>query len=463
MSAALACDCLIVGGGPAGSSLAFLLARAGLRVVLVDDGRAHHSGPYETLLAPTLRLLQRSGLAELVLPHASVDPLRHGAIWGSDAIAWRDDAGPGWLLHRGAFDAALRRAAGAAGVEVRSRARVKATLRGELELSTALGTERVLARCVVLATGRSSAPPLPRELVRADPSTMALTLVGEPHPADRGTAIVEAVPTGWIWTHAPNTGPASAAVLLDRAAVTADGASVALQAALAAAQGPAARLRGATVRHATDATARSFRALGDHLLIGDAAACIDPMASQGVEKALAAADHAAAVVATAVRVPQWWERLRNAHAQWEALLFAGHSTTAAQWYGREARFPDAAFWRQRRPTAALDAAPVSWDAPLIRSPQLAAQLVLVREGTSFVERAGVSHAATGEELSHVGYVSVQPLLDLFVAPSTLRRAVAAAGNDARLHVLSPHAVHTGLRALINRDWLIAAANAAGSP
>ena len=87
---------------------------------------------------------------------------------------------------------------------------------------------------------------------------------------------------------------------------------------------------------------------------------------------------------------------------------------------------------------------------------------MVRQGDTFESVDGVRDPTSGEELSHVGYVSVRPLLELFVQPRTLRAAVVAAGHDARLHALSPHAVHTGLRALLARGWLSVAGNAAGS-
>ncbi len=457
------CECLIVGGGPAGSALAFLLAQRGLRVVLADHGRAHHSGPLETLLAPAHRLLRRSGLLELVLPHAAVDPLRHGAIWGRDAIEWRPDAEPGLLLHRGAFDTALRSALIAAGVDVRCPARAERLADGGVRLTMPDRREVLRPRHVVVATGRARPPwPCQRELLQAGPQTTALTWVGEPDPADRGTAVVEAVPTGWIWTHAPAAGPASAAVLLDADATCEHGAKTALQAALAAARGPAARMQQARLAHATNATARLHRTMGEELLLGDAASCIDPLASQGVEKALAAADHAAAVIATAVARPAWWPRLRSAHAHWEAGLFFGHAAATTQWYAREERFTETVFWQRRRTVAVPRGEAVGWDTLLVRSPALVLQQVLVRQGDVFVEADGVCDPATGEELAQVGYVSVRPLLDLFRAPGSLRTALAAAGGDARLHVLSPHAIHTGLRALLARGWLIAAASAPGS-
>jgi flavin-dependent dehydrogenase len=82
-------DVAIVGGGPAGSSLAWLLARAGARIVLLDDGRHRPSAPRETLLAAAEPGLERAGLWQFAAAAAVPDPFRHGAIWGSDELVWR--------------------------------------------------------------------------------------------------------------------------------------------------------------------------------------------------------------------------------------------------------------------------------------------------------------------------------------------------------------------------------------
>ena len=65
-SAASACDILIIGGGPGGSTAAILLAEMGYRVVVVE--KAHHPRFHigESLLPANLPLLERLGVAEKV-------------------------------------------------------------------------------------------------------------------------------------------------------------------------------------------------------------------------------------------------------------------------------------------------------------------------------------------------------------------------------------------------------------
>lgn len=456
---------LVVGGGPAGSALALLLAQRARDVALVDRGRAHHSGPHETLLASSLPMLERAGLGRLVRDCAQVDSMRHGAIWGGDELVWQAPGEAGLWLQRGPFDEALRTAAAARGARVGCPGRVR--LRpggGEAELDLAgAGAELLRPAHVVIATGRG---PLPATVgaheAAAGPRTFAFTFVGEPAAGDRGTAVVEAVPEGWIWTHAPAAGGASAAVLLDGAQLHEVGREVLLARAFAHARGPAQRLRDRRLRHANDATARLRTTAADVLLLGDAAATIDPLASQGVEKALAAAEQAAAVLDTALDRPDWWPRLRLLHARWEQGLFNAHRAASAAFVQLERRFTAEPFWRRRQPPSAPRPA-LAPGTPLVRAASVQDGSILVRHGDGFVEAEGACDTATGETLSHVGYVPVLPLLATFAVPRALADAVTAAGRDARLFVLPPRAVHEAMLELHRRGWLTAAAGAAGSP
>lgn len=437
------CDVLVRGGGVAGAAAALLCARRGLAVTLVEPGRSAFSGPFETMVASAERMLQRIGIADVVVAAARRDPMRHGAAWGAPEFVWRDGEPPGLLLARGAFDAALRAAAVAAGVRVLRREPADVP-------ASALQFD---------ARGRaahSGAAPVER-----GPSLLAVTVVGAPHAGDAGTATVEATADGWIWTHAPDRAHAGAAVFVDGAHARRAGLSHLVARQLAAATGPARRLHGARIQHATDATARLAAPVAGVLRLGDAAGTIDPLASQGVEKALAAADHAAAVAAAAVAQPAWRERLYAAHARWEAGLWRAHGATAQAWYEREGRFAEQPFWVGRRrdlPTPALPAV----DAPLTVAPAVRAITALVRAGADFVAQPGFVHDGTGEERSHVGFLPLAALLSLFASPAPLAAAVARGGADARLFVLPPRAVHAACLDLLRSGWLIPAVNAAGN-
>lgn len=449
---------LVVGGGPAGVVAAARLAAAGHATTLVDAGTLHASGPFESVLASARPWLDRLGFGPELGEAAEVDPLRHGARWGGSELVWRDDQAPGLLLRRGPFDRRLRALLRSRGVTVLEGARVVENGDGSCHVRERRGRTHGPWRpeIVVVATGRTTRARLP--LSPTGPRTLAFGCVGEPAVGDRGTAVVEAVPDGWIWTYAPHQGPACATVLLDTVEVSRVGRAALLARAFAAAEGPAARLVGARVLHATDATPAVWRGTVDErrLRIGDAMATIDPLASQGVEKAFAAGDHAAAVVHTALREPRWRSRLFACHRRFELGVQAAHQRTAEEWYRREERFADQPFWTSRRVSSATSSGRPTEQAgnQLLRvASHVQPGQVLVRAGAEFVAAEGALDQRTGEEVARIGYVPIPALLARFRTPTTLPSAVADGANDARLFVLPPRAVHAALQELLRRGWL----------
>lgn len=457
-------DVVVVGGGPAGATLARLLAERGRTVALVDHGRAHYSGPFETVLASTRSAWSRmgllDGLADGLAGGVQPDPLRHGAIWGSPQLDWRQGDEAGLLLRRGPFDQALRDAAKRAGARVFEAAKWRRTDEGLAVDCGPVGDcgpegdanrPRTLhAKLMAFATGRAQVADLP-DVQPLGPKTTAVTLLGEPDANDRKTAVVEAISCGWIWTHVPEHGEASAAILVDQARLQDQKREVALHEILAQANGPAGRLREPRVAHANDATMwrRPDTELG--LLLGDAAATIDPLASQGVEKAVSAAEHAALALHTALDRPAWWPRLRAFHRRWEHGLQDAHGRAAQTFYRQENRFGDQPFWRTRSGPATAEAAT---EAPLQVASTVDKAPALMRHGHQIIEVDGAVDRATGEELARIGRVPVASVLKLFQQPTTIARAVARASQDPGLFVLTPHEVHEGILQLAARRWLV---------
>ena len=74
------CDVLVIGGGPAGSTAAALLARKGHRVTLIEKARHPRFHIGESLLPANLPLLEKLGVADEV-----------GAIgmkkWGAEFVS----------------------------------------------------------------------------------------------------------------------------------------------------------------------------------------------------------------------------------------------------------------------------------------------------------------------------------------------------------------------------------------
>ncbi len=158
-------DVVVVGGGPAGSALAALLARRGHDVLLLD---AEHF-PRDKICGEGLSpeawgLLERMGAAAGVRA-LSPRPLRGMRLVSPDGTAFRGEyrgrERAGFAVRRLALDAVLLDSAGAAGAEVRQGTRVTRLVREGgsvvgVEAESAGESRVVRARFVAGADGRRS-------------------------------------------------------------------------------------------------------------------------------------------------------------------------------------------------------------------------------------------------------------------------------------------------------------------
>jgi flavin-dependent dehydrogenase len=457
------CDCLIVGGGPAGAVLAGKLAQSGHAVVVADDGRDRRAVPEESLLPVSLRTLGQLDVLEAVAAAAVGDPLRHGAIWGSDALAFQEQGGPGWRVRRGVLDRQLRSWAVQQGAVVAAGHTVTvlpAGGTGDAVLTAADGTVRALRAAVIaIAAGRTISGALLAVQQHSErAATAAFCLVGDGAAADREHAVVEGVERGWTWGQPLADGKVSVAAFVDVDDLRAHGIDAVLAAVLGACRGPAARLRDGKLRHAVRATP-VLRTAADVLLLGDAASTIDPLASQGVEKALASADAAAAALRTVLQQPALRAAAFAEQARWEAGLWLAHAAMAADYYARETRFACAPFWRRRAERPAV-LAPT--DGPLIVAPALRPAPALRRHGDRFVVEPGFAAASGSPGLAAFAGVPIEPLLAAFRAPQALAAGVQAAAADPRIFVLARTAVIAAAHELVRRGLLVSAAAAAAT-
>ncbi|WJS86661.1 NAD(P)-binding protein [Paracoccus sp. TOH] len=357
-------DLIVLGGGPAGAVSAWLAARDGLRVLLVDPGRGR---PRLEGLSPRLhRWLAGQGLLDGF--DGITGPLRRQVDW-----AGISESNAEHVVERAALDAHLRRCAEAAGARL-----VIGSGRPEPG-GVWLGGARLRAPMVIDARGRRS----PAAGGKA-PATLALSgWVGAALPAGiRLTALAQ----GWLWRVALPDGRIWVQAMLDAAG---DGPPAdRLRAAMAAAEPMLADapLTGPPLlREAAPRLPAPVGAL-DLLRVGDAFAAMDPLSGHGQFWAVSSALAVAAVRRTLAARPGAEPLCRRFLAE-RALQTSLHQARIGRDFLRaEPRFRAAPFWAARlgfpddRPAAAPPTAPHVARAILVENGLLAERAVLHTPG-----------------------------------------------------------------------------------
>jgi flavin-dependent dehydrogenase len=308
----------IVGGGPAGATLAARLARAGREVVVLERAASWRWRAGGVFASPAaVDALRRAGLDAATIA-AVVRPIPAMRVETRAGTTFRltygaDVGGPMAVgFDRSALDPALLALARAAGAEVRTGASVTAVTLGAGRVTGRHdGRPFALeARVVVGADGPRSVVAAAAGVAR--PARLAPRLGLTYHLPDPGaTRIREArmhlIPDGYIGIAPVPGGRVNVGIVLGRswrATIAAAGARTVADALVG--EIPAAADDAAAWRHQTpcDHVAGAWpvghrvthRAGTDWLLVGDAAGFLDPFTGEGLHRALVSAELAAAAI-----------------------------------------------------------------------------------------------------------------------------------------------------------------------
>ena len=450
-------DCVIVGGGPAGALLACVLAEWGRKTALIDRGDRKGSVSEETLVPGARSMLKRHGLMASVRAHDFIGTRRHGIIWGDGELKWRshDEDERGFKVVRELFDRDLRNIARSLSVDIYDTVRVRGPLpetgSGTVEfVDLDRKVKKVSAPVIVAATGKvTSGSLLPLALEHQLPATLALSATVEKPSNSRDATVIESVPQGWLWWLPLQDGRVCLTLFADSDQVRHEGRDEVFRGALADSGGPA---RGHDVLPSLGnvATPRLVSTPSGVLLIGDAASTIDPLSSQGLEKALVSAETAAVTVNTLIDQPDSRESLLQHHHQWEQGLYMSHARQSLHFYLQEARFSDHPFWENRHRAVEVEIAdePPTELPALIRLNQgICRRPSFQRRGRVYEQVEGYGLAERQEVLTKLGRIPIEPLLRVIQMGPRTDDVLKHAAEDARLYLLSKRMVMQALTEL----------------
>jgi len=320
-------DVAVIGGGPSGSTAAALLAAAGRRVVLFEKERFPRFHIGESLLPFNLDLFRRLGV---------LDPLKACFVekWGvqllsgdgsvTHHIRFEEGFEPGYPMAfqvlRSRFDEMLLHNAAARGAEVHQGHTVVEAVpshrHGCEVVARARDGSTVTARARFLldASGRNAFVASRRRLRVMTPTLRKAAVfahyegVARAAGRDAGDIVLIFLRDGWFWMIPLPDARTSVGLVTDGSVVKSSGLSPEelLETSLDRCPAARERLRDATrvseVLAESDYSYACLEMAGDgYLLVGDAAAFIDPVFSTGVWLGMSSAEVAADMLVDALR------------------------------------------------------------------------------------------------------------------------------------------------------------------
>ena len=317
-------DVIVIGGGPAGSTAATLLARNGHSVVLLERDKFPRFQIGESLLPYNNDLFARLGLTDKMKTGDFVPKYGAEFVTGDGAIgyAFRFDRTlpsqyhQSFQVKRSEFDHLLLRNAADAGVEVREQTnvtRVDLADPDRVRIETGAG-DTLEARFLLDASGHGSLIGRGEAGRREIPSLRKIAFFAHYRGVQRsegrnaGNTVIVVIKDAWFWLIPISTDITSVGLVVDRDHVASAKIDPEAMLAKTIAETPFVASRMQKAERITQVYARrdfsyeTKRIAGSNFAcIGDAAGFLDPIFSTGVFMAMKSADIATAAVMERLR------------------------------------------------------------------------------------------------------------------------------------------------------------------
>ena len=329
------CDVFVVGGGPAGATIAALLAERGRRVILAEKDRHPRFHIGESLLPHNLPLLDRLGVRAQIETSAIqkhgiefVSPYHGKSVRYAFADAWDKRFPYSFQVRRSTFDHILLQNAAAKGAEVIEGCRVTSIDFPEGNPPRITGrdehghTREWTAAFVVDASGRDTLLAAQLKMKARNPKNNSAAIFGHFTGARRlegkaeGNITIVWFDHGWFWFIPLADGTTSIGAVCPAPFLKNRGTDLKqfFMDVIASCPEIADRLRDATLVGEVSATGNysygTKRASGrNFIMVGDAHAFSDPVFSTGVYLAMTTAFSGAEAVDACLRAPHQAERV----------------------------------------------------------------------------------------------------------------------------------------------------------
>lgn len=361
-------DVIILGGGPAGSATAVALAQSGLSALIVERTQYDVSRIGETLPPAIKPLLVSLDVWETFLRDAHVSSPAVQSAWGSNELYSQEHIynpyGPGWHVDRARFDAMLASRAEEAGVSLITKAELGSRINDaggnwQVEISSNNRKTRFEARLFVDATGRSSffagSRGVRRIAVDHLVGVINILETENDETAYQYPTLIEASEEGW-WYSAELPDARLVLAYMTDADLYAKGQrqnadywSQMLKRTIHTRSRVSGLDLSQCCPRVVSANSSRLAQTADHnwLAVGDAAMAFDPLAGQGIYKALESGLLGAKVIREHLSGNASTSSAMGDYVEARNRDFDQYLQLRRVFYARENRWPQSVFWQRR--------------------------------------------------------------------------------------------------------------------